>query len=131
VTAAQDICTKLPINEIFLSKLKVFESDMALYNSNREASFNDVSFVAQTFGGFDDNTLRKEWFALHQSFTEAEKDYFSTLNFDDMWIHIFQRTYKYPNLKSLLNAVRSLPNSNADSERIFSLLPDIKTKKTK
>jgi len=36
---------------------------------------------------------------------------------------------KYPNLKSLLNAVRSLPNSNADSERIFSLLPDIKTKK--
>jgi len=28
-----------------------------------------------------------------------------------------------------LNAIRSLPNSNADSERIFSFLPDIKTKK--
>jgi len=129
VTAAKDICTKLPINDIFLSKLKVFEFNMALNNSNREASFNDVFFVAQTFGGFDDNSLRKEWFALHQSLTEAEKDYLSTLNFDDMWKQIFQRTHKYPNFKSLVNAVRSLPNSNADSERIFSLLPDIKTKK--
>ena len=45
-----------------------------------------------------------------------------------MWKHIFQRTHKY-NLKSLLNTVRSLPNSNADSKRIFFLLPDIKTKK--
>jgi len=36
---------------------------------------------------------------------------------------------KYPNLKSVLNAVRSLPNSNADSERMFSLLGDLKTKK--
>ena len=51
------------------------------------------------------------------------------LNFDEMWKQIFQCTYQYPNLKYLLNAVRSLPNSNADSERIFSLLPDLKTKK--
>ena len=51
------------------------------------------------------------------------------LNFDEMWKQIFQCTYQYPNLKSLLNAVKSLPNSNADSERIFSLLPDLKTKK--
>jgi len=35
---------------------------------------------------------------------------------------------KYPNLKSVLNAVRSLSNSNADSERMFSLLSDLKTK---
>ncbi|KAK0071475.1 hypothetical protein PV326_001200, partial [Microctonus aethiopoides] len=35
----------------------------------------------------------------------------------------------YPNLRKLVNAVRSLPNSNADSERIFSYLPDSKTKK--
>ena len=51
------------------------------------------------------------------------------LNFDEMWKQIFQCTYQYPNLKSLLNAIRSLPKSNADSERIFSLLPDLKTKK--
>lgn len=36
---------------------------------------------------------------------------------------------KYPNLTALLNTIRSFPNSNADSERIFSFLTDIKTKK--
>ena len=44
-----------------------------------------------------------------------------------MWKEILQ--FKYPNLKSLVNAVRSLSNSNADSERIFSLLTGLKTKK--
>ena len=36
---------------------------------------------------------------------------------------------KQPNLKIVLNAVRCLPNSNADVERIFSLLTDLKTNK--
>lgn len=51
-----------------------------------------------------------------------------------MWKKILQRKYpvnisKYENLKQLLNAIRSLPNSNADSERIFFMLTDVKTKK--
>ncbi|KAG5314892.1 SETMR methyltransferase, partial [Pseudoatta argentina] len=33
---------------------------------------------------------------------------------------------KYPNLTKLLNAVQSLPNSNADAERMFSFLTDLK-----
>jgi len=36
---------------------------------------------------------------------------------------------RYPNLISLLNAVRALLHSNADSERTFSLLSDLKIKK--
>ncbi|EFN74057.1 hypothetical protein EAG_02586, partial [Camponotus floridanus] len=46
---------------------------------------------------------------------------------DEMWKKIFK--CKYPNMKFLLNAVRSLPNSNADPGRKFSLLTDLKTKK--
>lgn len=50
-----------------------------------------------------------------------------------MWKEILKRQsnniFKYPNLRSLLNAIRSLPNSNADPERTFSLLSDLKTKK--
>lgn len=120
----------MPITDPFLCKLKVFDIDTTLRDPNRESSFKDVSFIAQTINGFDDDGLRKEWFALHQSFTEAEKDSFVILNFDEMWKQIFQKhTDQYLNLKSLLNAVRSLPNSNVDSERIFSMLPDLKTKK--
>ena len=51
-----------------------------------------------------------------------------------MWKQILQSQHpkdidKYPNLTKLLNAVRSLPNSNADAERMFSFLTDLKTKK--
>lgn len=51
-----------------------------------------------------------------------------------MWKEILKCQYpnnmpKYPNLKNVLNAVRSFPNSNADPERLFSLLNDLKTKK--
>ncbi|XP_070515358.1 protein FAM200A-like [Cardiocondyla obscurior] len=128
VTAAQDICKRLPIHDAFLSKLKVFECNIALCHSDRETSFNDVSYIANTFGGFDIENLKKEWFALQKDFNELEKNLFATLDFDDLWKKILHRR-QYPNLKSLLNAVRSLPNSNADSERIFSFLPDLKTKK--
>ena len=51
-----------------------------------------------------------------------------------MWKKILQcqdsnNRAKYPNLKSVLNAVRCFPNSNVDAERMFSLLTDVKTNK--
>jgi len=60
VTAAEEISKRLPIKDKFLSKLKVFHSTIALCSIDRETSFNDVSFVAQTLGGFDENALKKE-----------------------------------------------------------------------
>jgi len=45
VTAAEEISKRLPIKDK-LSKLKVFQSNIALYRIDRETSFNDVSFVA-------------------------------------------------------------------------------------
>jgi len=35
----------------------------------------------------------------------------------------------FPNLRLLLSVVRALPHSNAEAERVFSLIPDAKTKK--
>ena len=128
VTAAEEVSKRLPIKDNFLSKLNNFESNIALCSNDRETSFNDVCFVAQTLGEFDENALKKEWHALHLDFTLAEKEHYSKLNFDEMWKQILQCKY-YPNMRSLLNAVRSLPNSNADPERMFSFLTDLKTKK--
>jgi len=101
--------------------------DEFLYDNDRKTLFNDISFVAQTLGGFDENELQQEWYSLHLDFTIEEKEQLSKLNFDEMWKKIVRN--KYPNLKSLVNAVRSLPHSNADPERMFSLLTDLKTKK--
>lgn len=55
VITAEEICKRLLINDKFLSKLKVFEANLTLFDSDRENSFNDVSFIAETFGGFDQN----------------------------------------------------------------------------
>jgi len=62
-----------------------------------------------------------------------EKQNFSKLNFDNMWKAILQRRHtnnvpKYSNLTNIINTIRTLPNSNADPERMFSLLNNLKTK---
>lgn len=133
VTAAEEILKRLPVNNAFLSKLEIFMPRQTFSEDNREISFNDLSFVATTIGGFDENALKEEWQALPFHFTIEERQRLSKLNFDNMWKEIFQHnnsTYsdKYPNLKSVLNAVRALPNSNADAERMFSVLTNVKTK---
>lgn len=135
VTAAKEIFKRLPVNNLFLSNLKVFHPNIVLSNTDKEVFnllFKHVSFVAKTIGGFDEINLKKEWCALHSEFTITEKQNLSKLEFDDMWIQIFQRdssNIKFSNLRSLVNSIRAFPNSNADSERVFSMLTDIKTKK--
>ncbi|KAK0070730.1 hypothetical protein PV325_014158, partial [Microctonus aethiopoides] len=100
---------------------------LALLHPDRELTFNRISSILQTFRSFNEDLLRAEWFRLHLDYTMEERNRLSKLEFDDMWKQICR--HSYPNLRKLVNAVRSLPNSNADSERIFSYLPDLKTKK--
>ncbi|EZA49262.1 hypothetical protein X777_12457, partial [Ooceraea biroi] len=60
----------------------------------------------------------------------GRKQTLASLNFDNMRKKIFiSDNLKYPNSRSLVNAIGSLPHSNVDPERIFSILPDVKTKK--
>jgi len=73
ITAAEEIRKRLPVNNIFLYKLQVFQSHIALYDNNRETSFNDVSFIAETLNGFDQDGLKKEWFDLYSDLTVEEK----------------------------------------------------------
>lgn len=69
---------------------------------------------------------------MYSDFTVEEKQTLVTINFDDMWTKILKRQcyniFKYPNLRLFVNAIRSLPHSNANSERAFSMLTNLKTK---
>lgn len=133
VTAAEKIRKRLPVHDVFLNKLQVFGPEITLFDSNRKTSCNNVSFIAKTLSGFDENGLKEEWLTLHSDFTNEEKQTLIIINFDNMWKEILKRQFnnisKYPNLISLINAIRSLPHSNADPERTFSCLSDLKTKK--
>lgn len=131
LTLAKELRKTLPITHNFLTKLQIFGSSSSLYDDDRETSFRDVSFIARTFGDFDEESLRQEWLSFPADFSMREKHKLSKLSFDDMWKEILQyqfymtNTYKYPNLTNVLSAVRSLPNSNAHS---FSDLTDLKTR---
>jgi len=78
--------------------------------------------------------LQKEWQLLHSNVTLEPREQINHLNFDDAWKTIMaikdtDGKLKYPTISKLVNAIRSLPNSNADAERVFSILTDVKTKK--
>jgi len=66
MTAAKNIKKRLPLNDIFLYKLKIFQSDANLFDSNREISFNDVYFITKTLDVFDIDNVKTEWFGLYR-----------------------------------------------------------------
>jgi len=77
----------------------VFQSHTTLFNINRKTSFNDVSFITKTIGGFDEDNIKQEWFTLYSDFTVTEKQNLSKLNFDEMWKQILQtNVIRYLNL---------------------------------
>jgi len=133
--AAKEIRHKLYVNDEFLKKLKIFVPKFALQQENEESrsneSIQDVLFVAKRFGEFDEKMLRREWHLLPLDFTPEQKAEIILLDFDDAWKEILtikkaNGTYKYPTIIKLVNAIRSLPNSNADAEKIFSIMTDMK-----
>lgn len=137
--AAKEIRQRLFVKEEFLGKLRIFEPKFALQQEDEENRPNnsvvqDVLLVAKRFGGFDEEMLRKEWQSIHLDFALEQKAKIINLNFDEAWKTIMatkdaDENFKYPMLTKLINAIRSLPNSNADAERMFSMLTDVKTKK--
>ncbi|KYN11678.1 hypothetical protein ALC57_16158 [Trachymyrmex cornetzi] len=133
----KEIRNKLFVKDKFLSKLRIFESKFVLQQEDEKNSPNnsvqDVLF-AQRFGGFDEKILKEEWQFLKKDFTSEQKATIINLHFDESWKTIMATKkadgkFRYPVLIKLINAIRSLPNSNADAERVFSMLTDVKTKK--
>ena len=78
--------------------------------------------------------LAFEWRILPSIFDEQKKKELASLEIDEMWKNIlnsknFDGTKIFSNLESLVEVVLSLPHSNAEAERIFSIVTDVKNKK--
>ncbi|KAK0179268.1 hypothetical protein PV327_005033 [Microctonus hyperodae] len=131
ITAAIEIRNRFPFESDFLKKLNVFRPRTALYNHHRETSFRDISYIASQLNGFDERQIKIQWGHLYNDFSFEQKIRHSKSNFDEMWKKILKSfsPRRFPQLQSLTNAVRSLPHSNADPGRAFSVLTDLKTKK--
>jgi len=112
----------------------VFKSKSALFDCDRNSTFLKVVQVNRRLDGIvDEKLIQNEWKFLYE-IDPLTKDEWSKLSFDDMWIKISffsvdEGKLCFPNLRSLLSVVRTLPHSNAEAERAFSLIPDAKTRK--
>lgn len=67
-------------------------------------------------------------------FNNVEKKELASLEINEMWETIFKEKdfngeQIFPNLELLVEAVLSFPHSNAEAERVFSIVADIKNKK--
>jgi len=69
-----------------------------------------------------------------QNLTTRKKTFLANLEIGEMSKNILEKKHfndepSFPNLKELVYAALSLPHSNAETERIFSIVSDVKNKK--
>ncbi|KAG0426451.1 hypothetical protein HPB47_026426 [Ixodes persulcatus] len=77
--------------------------------------------------------VEQEWRMLPSFFTESEKIELQTKSPDAFWGQVsktktFDHKLVLPNIATLAKLVLTLPHSNAETERIFSMLSDMKTR---
>lgn len=124
---------RLPYNNKILCGLKFLDPNFALRDEKR-LDISGLINVAEHFGQVDITALEFEWTILPTEFTDAEKNNLVLLEIDEMWSKIFEKQNfddepMFPNLEKIVYAVLSLPHSNAEAERIFSIVTDVKNKK--
>lgn len=113
--------------------MSFLEVKIALYNESRN-KIKDLSHIALKFRNIDVKQLAYEWRTLPTIFNNSEKEELASLEIDDMWRKIldyknFNDEKIFVQLKLLIEIVLSLPHSNAEAERIFSIVTDVKCKK--
>lgn len=125
---------RLPYNNEIFRKLKFLDPSVALREESR-LTFPDLKDIARHFQISDITALAYEWKMLPIVFDDADKTLLANLEIDDVWKNIFQKKNfngkpSFPNLENLVHTVMSLPHSNAEAERIFSIVTDVKNRGT-
>lgn len=134
VTAVQEMLKRLPCKDILFKQLTFLDPQIALYDQGRN-KIRDLNYIATRIHReyINMSQLYNEWIMLPSAFDE-QKIELTSLEIDEMWNNILnsknsEGTKIFPNLESLVNIVLSFPHSNAEAERIFSIVTDVKNKK--
>lgn len=133
ITAVREMLKRLPYNDNLFQQLIFLDPKIALYDEGR-LKVRDLTFIATRIGNIDVTKLAYEWRILPSFYNNLQKDELAQLEIDIMWHKIlesvdFNNDKVFPNLELLVRAVLSFPHSNAEAERIFSIVTDVKNKK--
>ncbi|XP_070511914.1 protein FAM200C-like [Cardiocondyla obscurior] len=132
--AVLEMLKRLPYNDSIFQSLMFLDPKIALYNEGR-TKFKDLTDIAAILvKDIDICKLAYEWRILPSIFDNEQKKELEILEIDIMWNKIlnhinFNEEKTFQNLKFLVEIVLSFPHSNAEAERIFSMVTDIKCKK--
>lgn len=132
-TAIKEMLKRLPYKDKFFELLTFLDPQIALYNEGR-TKVKDLTDIAVRIGQIDITKLAFEWRILPSMFNDIEKKELASLEIEEMWKKIlefkdFSDNKLFLTLKSLVEVVLSFPHSNAEAERIFSIVSDVKNKK--
>lgn len=132
-TALKEMVKRLPYNDTLFEELTFLNAKIALYDESR-VKVNDLSSIAIRLENIDITKLAVEWNILPTIFNDVEKKELASLKIDEMWKKIldfkdFNDEKMFPNLELLVESVLTFPHSNAEAERIFSIVTDVKNKK--
>lgn len=109
------------------------DAKIALYDEGRN-EIKDLTIIASCLDNIDVTKLGVEWRILTTIFNDIQKKELALLEVDEMWQKIFDckdfnEEKIFPNLELLVESVFTFPHSNAEAERIFSIVTDVKNKK--
>lgn len=136
ISAATDIQIRFPLTDIFFDSLQFLNPHIAL-SINKPLSLISLEAVWSKFTSIDGicgSTIDREWKNLAVNFDEIERETFLKLSVEGFWsrlAHIkdFNDELEYAHLVKLARLCLILPHSNAETERVFSVVTDVKTKK--
>ncbi|KYN22585.1 hypothetical protein ALC57_05005, partial [Trachymyrmex cornetzi] len=135
-TAVKEMLKRLPYKDTFFEMLTFIDPKIALYNESRIKikDLTDIAVRIGLIGQIDITKLAFEWRSLPSMFNDIEKQELSSLDIEEMWRKILEfkdsnGDKMFSTLESLIEVVFSLPHSNAEAERIFSIVSDVKNKK--
>lgn len=93
-----------------------------------------MNLISEYVPNIDTYGLDDEWNDIPYSFTQNEKNIYVEDEILKFWSIVENKKaltgdLLFPNLIKIYKFVASLPDSNADAERIFSMVTDVKNKK--
>lgn len=136
-TALTETKKRLPLNNDFFDNLNFISIPEALSTKRNITSLKPVIEKFSPILGENSinvHSIEEEWRDLPIHFDEDEKEKLKTMSITEFWTHLetmknFNNSFLFKNVCFLAKVVIILPHSNADSERIFSIVTDVKTKK--
>lgn len=135
VTLAKESLARLPINNTIFSEFELVTPANA-FSADRNETLGNLTNVCKIYSNIvDSNELCVEWRSLPFYFVDEQyKNRLSQLDKTEMWLEIralqdFSGKYLFENIAKLALIILTLPHSNAESERLFSIVTDVRTKK--